>query len=50
MIDKQFDLLKDILRIKKTKDINGNFYYSTKWGKKNDEGLKATIETILKTE
>jgi len=48
MTNKQFRTLKEVLRIKRTKDINGNFYYSTTWGKKSDIGLKETIENILK--
>ena len=48
MTDEQFELLKEVLRIKKTRDINGNSYYSTTWGKKSEQGLKETIENILK--
>jgi len=50
MTNRQFEELKEVLRIKKTKDINGNYYYSTAWGKKTDEGLKRLVEAITKEE
>jgi len=38
-----FEELKEVLQLYRGKDG----YYKTAWGKKTDEGLKATIENIL---
>lgn len=46
MTDKQFKELVGVLQLVKNKEG----YYFTTWGKKNDQGLKATIEAILEKE
>lgn len=47
MTDLAFYNIKELLGLKRTKDINGNFYYITAWGRKTEQGLKLSIERVL---